>query len=203
MASSLAHSAGPAIVAISHPFGSISNVVGMPNARPMDLRSWKLFAAGVGEIGELLDADLLEPRLRLVGIARVDIDRHHFKSGAAEPLLKRIERRHLLAARHAPGGPEVEQHRAPAPVFERQLLAGGILKGKVGHLQRTLGNVNGRHLAMRKRRYFPGQFDSRAAGRVAARIACQGRNPVYPRQPNDDAGDSTRQNQGEALFGEA
>ena len=41
------------------------------------------------------------------------------------------------------------------------------------------------------------------AGRVAARIACQGRNPVYPRQPNDDAGDSTRQNHGEALFGEA
>src|SRR6476659_8094754 len=56
---------------------------------------------------------------------------------------------------------------------------------------------------MRKRRYFRGQFDSRAAGRVAAPIACQGRNPVYPRQPNDDAGDSTRQNHGEALFGEA
>src|SRR6187455_947630 len=56
---------------------------------------------------------------------------------------------------------------------------------------------------MRKRRYFRGQFDSRAAGRVAAHIACQGRNPVYPRQPNDDAGDSTRQNHGEALFGEA
>jgi hypothetical protein len=41
---------------------------------------------------------------------------------------------------------------------------------------------------MRKRRYFSGQFDSGPAGSVAACIARQGRNPVYPRQPNSDAG---------------
>jgi hypothetical protein len=38
-ASSLAHSAGPASEATSQPAGSISSVVGMPNALPMTLRS--------------------------------------------------------------------------------------------------------------------------------------------------------------------
>src|SRR5262249_7900949 len=65
--------------------------------------------ARIGEIGELLDTNLLEPGLRLVRVARVDIDRNHFESGAAEALLERIKRRHFLAARYAPGGPEVEQ----------------------------------------------------------------------------------------------
>ena len=56
---------------------------------------------------------------------------------------------------------------------------------------------------MRKRRYFSGQVDSRPADGVAARIARQGRNPVYPREPNSDAGDSARQNHKEAFFGGA
>jgi hypothetical protein len=42
--SSLAHSAGPDSEAISHPFGSISSVVGMPIALPTALRSWKTLA---------------------------------------------------------------------------------------------------------------------------------------------------------------
>ena len=66
-----------------------------------------------------------------------------------------------------------------------------------------LGNVNGRHLATCEWRDFLGQFDGRTAGSVAAHIAREGRNPVYPRQPNDDSGDSARQNHGEAFFGEA
>ena len=42
--SSLAHSAGPDSEAISHPFGSINSVVGMPIALPTALRSWKTLA---------------------------------------------------------------------------------------------------------------------------------------------------------------
>ena len=42
--SSLAHSAGPDNEAISHPFGSISSVVGIPIALPTALRSWKTLA---------------------------------------------------------------------------------------------------------------------------------------------------------------
>ena len=38
IASSLAHSAGPAMVAISQPCGSINSVVGIPKARPTALR---------------------------------------------------------------------------------------------------------------------------------------------------------------------
>ena len=115
-ASSLAHSAGPAMVPISQPCGSISSVVGMPKARPIAFKSWNVLAVGIGVIGELLDADFLQPGFRLVGIAGVDIDRHHLEIRAAEPLLQRIERRHFLAAGHAPGGPQIEQHRAAAPI---------------------------------------------------------------------------------------
>jgi len=45
-ASSLPHSAGPAMVAISQPDGSTSNVVGMPSARPTTLSSWNTLALG-------------------------------------------------------------------------------------------------------------------------------------------------------------
>ena len=44
IASSLAHSAGPAMVAISQPLPSTSTEVGMPRARPTLLRSWKTLA---------------------------------------------------------------------------------------------------------------------------------------------------------------
>ena len=43
-ASSLAHSAGPASAPSSQPFGSISSVVGMPNALPIAFRSWNTLA---------------------------------------------------------------------------------------------------------------------------------------------------------------
>ena len=45
-ASSLAHSAGPAIVPISQPSLSTSRVVGMPKARPISFKSWKVLAVG-------------------------------------------------------------------------------------------------------------------------------------------------------------
>ncbi len=157
----------------------------------------------VGVVGELLHADFLEPGLRLIAIAGVDIDGDDLKSRSAQPLLQRIERRHFLAAGHAPGGPQIEQQNPSAPVVERQCLAGGVLEGEGGQFERILGNVNGRHLATHEWRDFLGQFDGRTAGGVAAHIAREGRNPVYPRQPNDDSGDSARQNHGEAFFGEA
>ena len=157
----------------------------------------------VGVVGELLHADFLEPGLRLIAIPGVDIDGDDLKSRSAQPLLQRIERRHFLAAGHAPGGPQIEQQNPSAPVVERQCLAGGILEGEGGQFERILGNVNGRHLATHEWRDFLGQFDGRTAGGVAAHIAREGRNPVYPRQPNDDSGDSARQNHGEAFFGEA
>jgi argininosuccinate lyase len=157
----------------------------------------------VGVVGELLHADFLEPGLRLIAIAGVDIDGDDLKSRSAQPLLQRIECRHFLAAGHAPGGPQIEQHNPSAPVVERQRLAGGVLEGEGGQFERILGNVNGRHLATHEWRDFLGQFDGRTAGSVAAHIARKGRNPVYPRQPNDDSGGSARQNYGEAFFGEA
>ena len=150
-----------------------------------------------------MNSDFLQPSLRLVRIARIDIDGHHLKSGATEALLQCVERRHFLAAGDTPGSPQVEQDGTPAPMLQSQRLAIGVLEREIGQAQRGLGNVNGSHLATRKRRQFLGQIDDRTAGWVAAHIAREGRNPVYPRQPNDDSGDSARQNHGEAFFGEA
>ena len=53
---------------------------------------------------------------------------------------------------------------------------------------------------MRQRGQFPGQFDRRPAGRITARIACQGGNPVYPREPNGDADDAPGQDHGQELL---
>ena len=43
---------------VSQPCGSTSIVVGMPKARPIDLRSWNTLALGSAKIGKLADADL-------------------------------------------------------------------------------------------------------------------------------------------------
>ena len=142
--------------------------------------------------------------LRLVRVARVDIDRHHLETGAAE-LAPRSASSVGISLRQ---GTHQVAHRLSSTVRPRQSasvsgLPVASVEREVGHLQRALGNVNGGHLAMRQRRQFLGQFDRRPAGRVAARIAREGRNPVYPREPNDDAGDAARQNHGEALLGDA
>ena len=44
---------------------------------------------------------------------------HDLEIRAAELGLQGVERRHLLAAGHAPGRPQVQQHGAAAPVGER------------------------------------------------------------------------------------
>src|SRR3954463_13367080 len=78
------------------------------------LQVLKHLGAGIGIIGEPADADLLEPGARLVRIAGADAGGGHLEAGPAELAFERIKGRHLLAAGHAPGGPEVEQDRAPA-----------------------------------------------------------------------------------------
>ena len=129
-ASSLAHSAGPASVPISQPAGSTRMVVGMPIARPDHLEFLEHLGARIGVVGEAVDAGLLQPGLRLVEIAGVDVDRDHLERRPAELGLERVERRHLLAARHAPGGPQVEQHGAAAPVGQPVLLPGRHRAGR-------------------------------------------------------------------------
>ena len=51
-ASSLSHSAGPAMVAISQPWPSTSTEVGIPSARPIALKILKNLGFLVGEIAE-------------------------------------------------------------------------------------------------------------------------------------------------------
>jgi len=144
----------------------------------------KGLGGGIGVISELGHAQLRQPGLWFVGIAGVDIDRHHFEAGTAEALFEGVERRHLLAAGHAPGGPQVEQHGPPAPMLKGERLALVVLEDESGQPERAFGHVDGGHLATRKRGHFLGQFDRRAASHITARIASQGRNPVYPGQTN-------------------
>src|SRR5215813_3806486 len=76
-----------------------------PSGASRHLQALKNFGAAIGIIAQPIDADLPEPSARLFGIAGVDIDRDHLERWPAEFSLERVERRHLLAAGDAPGGP--------------------------------------------------------------------------------------------------
>ena len=148
MPSSLAHSAGPAISPISQPDGSTISVVGMPKALPASFELLKHLGALVGIIGQVGDAGVFQEGERLFRIAGIDIDRHHLEFVAAELGLQLVERRHFLAAGHAPGGPEVQKHGAAAPVGELALMPLCILEGR----DREPGKARARRPAPRPRR---------------------------------------------------
>src|SRR6185437_12725867 len=147
--------------------------------------------ARVRIVGQIVHADLLQELLRLVGVAGIDVDGDDLEVRAAELLFERIERRHLRAAGHAPGGPEVEKHR----------LAVGVLEGEVRHLQRALGDVHRRDLTAGERGDLLRQRHRRPAGLVASIVARKGRNPVYPGQPDHDSGEDAGQDQGQPFDG--
>ncbi len=138
MASPLAHSAGPASVATSQPFLSISKCGRHAEGAAFFLQFLEDAGGRIGIIGERADAGFLQPGLRLLRVAGVDIDRHHLEIGAAELLLQFVERRHLLLAGRAPGRPQVQQHGLVVPVGELALLSGAVAKGEIGKPDRAL-----------------------------------------------------------------
>jgi argininosuccinate lyase len=153
------------------------------------LQVLKYLGAGIGIIGEPADADLLEPGACLLRIARVDADRHHLEVRPAQLALERVERRHLLAARYAPGGPQVEQDRAPAPIREVAFGSSGIPEGEVGQADRLVGDCECSHLPMREwcqALRLPG----RAGAGSISRVALDRVDPVYRRQGDGDAGNT-------------
>src|SRR5262245_11087715 len=115
----------------AHPFGGpgenpelaasrIDQHRGRHAERPADrLEILEHLGAWVGVIGEAVDMCLAQPGFRLLRVALIDVDRDDLKSRAAEPRLQSVERRHLLAAGYAPGGPQIEQDRPAAPFAER------------------------------------------------------------------------------------
>src|SRR6185437_3289053 len=157
--------------------------------------------ARVRIVGQIVHADLLQELLRLVGVAGVDVDGDDLEVRAAELLFERIERRHLRAAGHAPGGPEIEEHRLALEVGQREFLAAGVLEGEVRHLQRALGDVHRRDLTAGERGDLLRQRHRRPAGLVAPIVARKGRNPVYPGQPDHDSGEDAGQDQGQPFDG--
>src|SRR5260370_11693176 len=78
--------------------------------------------------------------------------------------------RHLPAARHAPGGPQVEQHCAPAPLGEATLAPLRVPEGEVGHAQRSFGDRERGHFPARQWRQTLRQLDCGRTGGVG-RIA--------------------------------
>src|SRR5258708_8391593 len=78
-----------------------------------------------GQIG------LFQEILRLFRVAGVDIDGDHLDIGAAQLGLQALKRRHLLAARHTPSCPQIDQDRWPAPIGEPFGLAIRVLEAEV------------------------------------------------------------------------
>ena len=134
--------------------------------------------------------------MRLVGIARIDIDRDHLEALAPERPLERVERRHLLAARDAPGRPQIEQHGASAPIRQSALGAGQVVKPDVRHPQRAFGDRHRGHLSARERADAFGDLERGPAPGIA-RIAQEAANPVYPRQAGERSGDDRPGDQGQ------
>ncbi len=84
----------------------------------------------LGVVGELVDAVLVQPGAWPVEVTGVDVDGHDLEVLAAVFDLERVERGHLLAARCAPGGPEIDEHGLAGEVRERQRLALGAGEGE-------------------------------------------------------------------------
>src|SRR4029077_4727777 len=144
--------------------------------------------AAVGIIGKPLDADVLEEGERLLRVAGVDIDRDHVEVRAAEPALQRVERRYFLAARHAPGRPQVKKHGAAAPLLQAAVVAERVLEGQIGDQKAGMGHAQGRDLAMDQRGEPRRGRHRGRTGRIG-RIASQTANPVYPRQHGESPGE--------------
>src|ERR1700761_8068452 len=175
---------------VARPFGGARHIADLAAMRADDQRGrhaerlaglferLEHLRAVVSVIGQVADADLFEEVARLLRIAGVDVDGDDLKFVAAELGLERIERRHFLAAGHAPGGPQVEQHGAAAPVVERLHLAGVILEGEIGHAEPRMRHCERRDFAGGERR-DPRRSGDRLPAGGSVRIASQMRYPVY------------------------
>src|ERR1700732_106648 len=137
-----------------------------PDGAPDCFQVLKNPGAGIGVIGELVHSAVPQPGARFLGIARIDIDGDHFKARSAAPLLERVERRHLLAARHAPGCPQIEEHGTPTPLREIALAGICIAKTQIRHCHAAFGYRECGEFAMRQRRNTARKLKGGAAARL-------------------------------------
>jgi len=127
---------------------------------------------------QILDPDFLIKDPGLVRIARIHTERHHFEILTAQRRLQPVQRRHLMTAGRAPGGPEIEQHHFTFEGIEAYLFALPV-KERHGGQRLRLGETHEfRHFALR----IGGE---RARGTVFPfRIAPKGAYRVYQPQSN-------------------
>ena len=126
-------SASPITRATARPSGSTSTVNGRPSAPIRCASAW----LRVEVDGEVRDPRLLQETVHCLRLVEAGGDRQNFETVTAEIALQRVQRRHLLAAGRAPGGPEVQQHPFAAP-FRQPML------GPVAPLEQGIGHGLGR-----------------------------------------------------------
>jgi len=97
------------------------------------------------EIHRHLGPEFLDAR---DGLAQVHGE--HFERPALERLSQPADRRHLVAARRAPGGPEIHQHDLAPVVREPVLASAEVLQPQLGRRPRPLLEFgSGRRLGKR------------------------------------------------------
>ena len=99
---------------------------GAPSVRP---------ARPVGIVieGEAGDPQLVEEIAHLGDVAAIERQRDDLEAIAAEPGLQAVERGHLVTARRAPRGPEVQHHHLAPKVGEADLVARAVEEGYLGY----------------------------------------------------------------------
>ena len=172
------------MVAISQPWPSTSTEVGIPSARPCFSGPETPWLSASLKKPSWVRLAVFQEFLRGFSGSRVSILTATTSNfGAAELGLQAVQRRHFLAAGHAPGRPQVHQHRASAPVRQLSGLAVAVLEGQIRQLQRRGRHGQCRDFAMRQRRDLARKVDRPGAGGIARPPPCvRGRQTRIPRQ---------------------
>src|SRR3569832_1710045 len=162
------------------------------------LKSLGFLVAKIAERGQL---GVLQKVFWFFGVAGVDVDRHHLEILAAELGLQPIKRRHLLAARHAPGRPKVHEHRLAAPVRKLLRLAVGVVEGKVGQPERRGRHGQRGYFAVGERGDLACKVNRARADRIARCVALEPAKPVYPGESDRGADDDGSDHIGDSARG--
>ena len=114
-----------------------------------------------------------------------DVDREHRHVGGVQQRVGPFHRRQLVAARRAPGGPEVDDHRAAAQVAQAVRRAVHVDQREIGRVGTRFQRREGLPLGAANDTRGPDQHAGQQ--QPCGRRSPHGRSPAQRRSDSDDA----------------